>query len=1076
GVVLNPLTGAVTVAPGTAPGVYTLTYQICEIATPSDCDTALVTVTVTAVIDAVADSGSANSVSGGTAVANVLVNDTLNGVPATLATVLLTETIPSGNAGVVLNPLTGAVTVAPGTAPGVYTLTYQICEIATPSDCDTALVTVTVTAVIDAVADSGSANSVSGGTAVANVLVNDTLNGVPATLATVLLTETIPSGNAGVVLNPLTGAVTVAPGTAPGVYTLTYQICEIATPSNCDTALVTVTVTAVIDAVADSGSANSVSGGTAVANVLVNDTLNGVPATLATVLLTETIPSGNAGVVLNPLTGAVTVAPGTAPGVYTLTYQICEIATPSDCDTALVTVTVTAVIDAVADSGSANSVSGGTAVANVLVNDTLNGVPATLATVLLTETIPSGNAGVVLNPLTGAVTVAPGTAPGVYTLTYQICEIATPSNCDTALVTVTVTAVIDAVADSGSANSVSGGTAVANVLVNDTLNGVPATLATVLLTETIPSGNAGVVLNPLTGAVTVAPGTAPGVYTLTYQICEIATPSDCDTALVTVTVTAVIDAVADSGSANSVSGGTAVANVLVNDTLNGVPATLATVLLTETIPSGNAGVVLNPLTGAVTVAPGTAPGVYTLTYQICEIATPSDCDTALVTVTVTAVIDAVADSGSANSVSGGTAVANVLVNDTLNGVPATLATVLLTETIPSGNAGVVLNPLTGAVTVAPGTAPGVYTLTYQICEIATPSDCDTALVTVTVTAVIDAVADSGSANSVSGGTAVANVLVNDTLNGVPATLATVLLTETIPSGNAGVVLNPLTGAVTVAPGTAPGVYTLTYQICEIATPSNCDTALVTVTVTAVIDAVADSGSANSVSGGTAVANVLVNDTLNGGPATLANVLLTETIPSGNAGVVLNPLTGAVTVAPGTAPGVYTLTYQICEIATPSNCDTALVTVTVTAVIDAVADSGSANSVSGGTAVANVLVNDTLNGVPATLATVLLTETIPSGNAGVVLNPLTGAVTVAPGTAPGVYTLTYQICEIATPSNCDTALVTVTVTAVIDAVADSGSANSVSGGTAVANVLVNDTLNGVPATLATVLLTETIPSG
>jgi hypothetical protein len=43
------------------------------------------------------------------------------------------------------------------------------------------------------------------------------------------------------------------------------------------------------------------------------------------------------------------------------------------------------------------------------------------------------------------------------------------------------------------------------------------------------------------------------------------------------------------------------------------------------------------------------------------------------------------------------------------------------------------------------------------------------------------------------------------------------------------------------------------------------------------------------------------------------------------GITLNLSSGAVSVAPKTASGVYNLVYQICEIASPANCDTATVT-------------------------------------------------------------------------------------------------------------------------------------------------------
>ncbi|WP_235567891.1 hypothetical protein, partial [Lysobacter sp. Root690] len=62
-------------------------------------------------------------------------------------------------------------------------------------------------------------------------------------------------------------------------------------------------------------------------------------------------------------------------------------------------------------------------------------------------------------------------------------------------------------------------------------------------------------------------------------------------------------------------------------------------------------------------------------------------------------------------------------------------------------------------------------------------------------------------------------------------------------------------------------YTLTYQICELLNPTNCDDATVTVTVDAApIVAADDTGTpVNGRTGGTAVPDVRVNDTLNGNP-------------------------------------------------------------------------------------------------------------------------------------------------------------------------------------------------------------------
>lgn len=306
-----------------------------------------------------------------------------------------------------------------------------------------------------------------------------------------------------------------------------------------------------------------------------------------------------------------------------------------------------------------------------------------------------------------------------------------------------------------------------------------------------------------------------------------------------------IIAVDDIGSVvNGVTGGQSLANVLTNDTLNGNPAALANITLTQ-ISTTNSGVTLNVTTGTVNVAAGTPVGNYVVTYQICDQANPSICDTATVSVPVVE-IDAVNDTGSTvNGALGGQSLADVLTNDTLNGNPATLATINLTQ-ISTTNPGVTLNTTTGAVNVAAGTPAGNYTVTYQICDQANPSICDTATVTVPVNAPpIVAVDDSASGvNGITGATSVLNVFNNDTLNGVSVVPSDVTLTETVPDPSGALTLNP-DGTVDVAPGTASGTYQLTYSICEVLNPTNCDTAVVQVSVVAPAAPIAQDDSATT---------------------------------------------------------------------------------------------------------------------------------------------------------------------------------------------------------------------------------------
>jgi len=220
-------------------------------------------------------------------------------------------------------------------------------------------------------------------------------------------------------------------------------------------------------------------------------------------------------------------------------------------------------------------------------------------------------------------------------------------------------------------------------------------------------------------------------------------------------------------------------------------------------------------------------------------------------------------------------------------------------------------------------------------------------------------------------------------------------------------------------------HTLVYKACETTNPDNCGTASVKVTVLPyVVRAVDDRGAISPSTGGAAVANVLANDTLGDQVATLANVTLTQ-LSSTNPGVALDTSDGSVDVARGADIGTHALVYRICEIANPSNCAQASVTVTVQPYqVVAVADRARASSKTPGTAIASVLANDWLGNARATPANVSLSlVSLSPPNNDVRLDLSDGSVDVLRRTQSGTYTLVYQICEIASPANCGQGTVT-----------------------------------------------------
>jgi YVTN family beta-propeller protein len=378
-----------------------------------------------------------------------------------------------------------------------------------------------------------------------------------------------------------------------------------------------------------------------------------------------------------------------------------------------------------------------------------------------------------------------------------------------------------------------------------------------------------------------------------------------------------IDAIDDSPATPvaALAGGIALANVLANDTLGGGPAAVGNVTLSF-VSSTNPGVTLDAGTGAVWVTADTAVGSHSLTYQICESGNADNCDQAAVTVAVRAPYVIAATPDRATSPPGAIAIASVVANDTLNNAPAGLASVALS--LISADTGVSLNRADGSVLIAEGTSTGDHSLTYRICEVASPANCDDGSVTVTVVRRgIHAENDSATAPR-TGGVAIANVLANDTLGDATATAARVTLSR-LSSTDPGLTLSA-SGSVSVARGTPAGAQTLVYQICEAASPDNCSVGAATVTVSPyVVSAVGESARASSKNAGTAIRNVLSNDSIGGAPATLANVKLSlVSVSPANNRIVLDP-DGSVDILSKAPSGLFSLVYQICEIESPTNC-------------------------------------------------------------------------------------------------------------------------------------------------------------
>jgi uncharacterized repeat protein (TIGR01451 family) len=474
--------------------------------------------------------------------------------------------------------------------------------------------------------------------------------------------------------------------------------------------------------------------------------------------------------------------------------------------------------------------------------------------------------------------------------------------------------------------------------------------------------------------------------------------------------------------------------------VNGAAATLGAGGNATIAQSGSwpAGVTLDIASGAINTTAALAPGSYSLAYQLCDRNAPANCAVATDTLTVKASIVPVAEAGTAVAGTASTPIANVATNDLVNGAPATLgaagnATIAQSATWPAGLA---LNTGTGAITTTAALAPGSYPVIYQLCDRNTPANCATTTDTVTVSGSILPANPSGTAVAGTAAVPIANVAAGGTVNGQPATLggggnATVATVGTWPPG---ITLNPGTGAISTTAAVPPGSYSLIYQLCDHSTPANCGSATATVTITALIVPVSETGAATSGIASTPIADVAANDHVNGAPATLGPTGNATVAQSGNwpAGITLNTTTGAIDFAATVPPGTYALTYRLCDRSTPANCANATNSITASGSAIPAPVKGSATAGIASTPIANIVSGSTVNGAPASLGGAGNSTVTQSGAwpAGLTLNPQTGAVTTTADLPAGSYTVTFRLCNRSTPQSCANSTAKVTVTALV----------------------------------------------
>ena len=803
-----------------------------------------------------------------------------------------------------------------------------------------------------------------------NILTNDNLGGNTPTAGptgsvtiTVVTPATPIGGGKTPTLDVNTGIVTVPAGTKSGTYTITYKECESLNPSsNCQTQTVVISVgSASLTVVPETLTVTPSTSTQTTPSIFDNDSIGGVTTPTAgpggNVTMTVHNPSGSKVPTMDPNTGKVTVPGNTPAGNYTITYNYCEVLNPTNCTGTRTVVVTVGAPELVVPSKVYPLAPGTTSTETVIDTATLSGNPVSSTAVTIAVVTPATSLGgtptPTLNTTTGKITVPTGTKSGTYNIVYRVCEVLNPSNCKTATATVVVGEVPVITPDNlpivPSTPTSTTTRTIGNILTNDTVGTQSATAGTggnVTITITSPITPNTPVIDPTTGNVQIPPTTPPGVYTITYDVCTTATPVACTSGTLTVTVSQPSPIIRPENLTVTQTGTSTTPSILNNDDIvkpdgttasaTGSNVTITNVVVTPGAAPGAPTPTLNP-DGTITV-PGTLPpGVYTITYDVCTTATPSTCvsGTTVLTVSPTATATPTVGDNTYDVPTSGTAtvVGTILSNDTVDGVASATATnvTVSVTTAPTGT-GVPTIGSNGSVTVPANAIPGVYTYTYHICSVATPTACSTeATVTVTVRQPVPVLPNNNMVYTDTTTTTAGNITTGGTVGtqsvttGPTGNVTITVVTPATPQVPGGTVptLNP-DGTVTVPTGTASGTYTITYQVCTTATPTSCVTGVVTITVSpttvtpTVLPVAVDDRASTAVNTPVNIA-VLPNDTLNG--ATTPNVV---TSPAN--GTVMVNSDNTIEYRPHTGfTGTDTFVYEICNSA---GCSSATVTVEV----------------------------------------------------------------------------------------------------------------------------------------------------
>ena len=888
-------------------GVDTLVYQICD--TDGNCDIATVIIYIDEPVDAQPDIAFTDE--GQPTTINVLTND----IGCDLDVLSITQ--PSNGAAVLNSDNTVNYTPNPGfSGTDYFTYVVEDCNGNTDQTTVSVVVLPEGTPNLPPVANNDEATTPIDTPVTIPVLDNDTdPNGDPITVTTILP----PTDGSGTVTIDPSGTVTFTPNPGfEGCTSFGYVVCDNGSPALCDTAYVQVAV----------GDSDACLNNPPQAVDDAATTEEGTPVTID-VLENDDDPDGDdliVTTVLDPMNGSVDIIgnevlytpnPGFT-GVDTFMYIVCDNGTPvALCDTAIVVVTVTE--DEPNDEVNAEPDIAFTApntpvVINILANDLGENLDVTT----IADQPDFGT--VAINP-DNTVTYTPNPGfIGTDYFEYVVCNTVS-GECDMTIVAVVVlppdstNLPPNAVNDMGTTEPSE--TICVDVLANDNDpfggDAINITNFTQPANGIVTQEGSFLCYTPNDGFV--------GEDVFTYTICDNGTPSLCDEATVVIGVGT--DEIPNNmpiavDDADTTEMATPVTIDVLNNDSDPDGDALSIVLITD--PGHGTAVLVG--TNIVYTPEDGFTGIDYFTYVICDNGSPALCDTAYVSILVTPTgLNAQPDIAFTNV--NVPVQINVLANDE-GGTGDLTVTAIVT---PPTNGSVTNNA--SSVTYAPNEDfVGTDYFEYIVCDEA--GNCDTTLVTVIVLPDSLSNLPPNAVNDVAVTPVDTEVCIdvldndNDPLGGNDITITAI----TQPANGASMQLNDSTLCYLPNPGYV-GLDSFTYVICDNATPSLCDTAVVVINVGSdepsnnpplAVDDDATTEAATPVT-----IDILANDSDPDGD----DISITLVTDPANGTVSIDPITGIATYTPNEGfEGTDFFTYVICDNGTPSLCDTAYVTIIV----------------------------------------------------------------------------------------------------------------------------------------------------